>query len=168
MESLSTEKVVAKLEENQIPFELFEMESSTATAELAAQEIGCLLGQIVKSLAYFINGQPHLFLLSGDQMLDSRKVADRFGVGKKKIKMASAEQCVAVFGYAPGGVPPIAHRQVIPTLMDDQLQRYEQVYAAAGSKFLNFGIRLDDLAAITQAEFVDIVISPDSSPADLP
>jgi prolyl-tRNA editing enzyme YbaK/EbsC (Cys-tRNA(Pro) deacylase) len=132
-------------------------ETSTATSQQAADNIGCQLGQIVKSLAFMIDEKPIVILASGDQRVDDKKLAALFNVSRKRIKTASAEQCIEIYGYAPGGVPPVGHRTVsLPIYIDDSLKRFEQVYAAAGAHNAIFPIPLAQLAAITGGTFADV------------
>jgi Cys-tRNA(Pro) deacylase len=130
---------------------------STATSQQAADAIGCELGQIVKSLAFLVDGQPVLVLASGDRRVDTRKLAARYDVGRKKVKVAKPEQCVEIYGYAPGGVPPLGHRtRGLPTYIDDSLQRYETVYAAGGAHNAIFPITLVRLIEATNGELMDV------------
>ena len=132
-------------------------ETSTATSQMAADSIGCALGQIAKSLAFVVDEQPVLVVASGDQRVDDRKLAERFGVGRKKVKIATAELCVAVFGYAPGGVPPFGHRTSgFPVLVDNSLSRFEQLFAAGGARDAIFPISFADLVRVSGGEIVDI------------
>jgi prolyl-tRNA editing enzyme YbaK/EbsC (Cys-tRNA(Pro) deacylase) len=132
-------------------------ESSTATSQQAADSIGCELGQIAKSLAFMVDGEPVMVVASGDQRVDYRKLAALFDVSRKKVKTASAEECVEIFGYAPGGVPPVGHRtNSIPIYLDDSLRRYELIYAAAGAHNAIFPISLDQLAAASGGTFADV------------
>ncbi len=136
-------------------------EASTATSQQAAESIGCELGQIVKSLAFLIDGKPIIVLASGDQFVDDRKLATLFNVGRKKVKTASADQCIEIYGYAPGGVPPLAHRTTgLATYLDDALQRYTQLYAAGGAHNAIFPIQLAQLLEITGGQVADVKRDP--------
>ncbi len=158
MQPLTPADVQAALDDFGLGIQLQFYDTSTATSQLAAENIGCALGQIVKSLAFIIDGQPLLVLTSGDQRIDDRKLAAMFGVGRKKVKMASAAQCLEIFGYAPGGVPPIAHRTPnLPIYIDESLQRYEYVYPAGGASNSIFELRLEQLVEITGGEFASVV-----------
>lgn len=133
-------------------------DDSTATSELAADAVGCELGQIVKSLCFMVDGSPLLVLASGDQVVDDRKLASMHEVGRKKVKFASAEQCVTIFGYEPGGVAPFGHRTPdIPVLIDQSLGRYDQVYAAAGTHNTIFPIDFALLVDKTGGQVADVV-----------
>ena len=123
-------------------------DESTATAPQAATVIGCVLGQIVKSLAFVVAGESCLVLMGGDGRVEERYLAAQYGVGRKRVRAANAAQCVALFGYAPGGVPPIGLRSELPIWLDRSLQRYEVLYAAGGAPNAIFGIartRLEQL-----------------------
>lgn len=109
-------------------------DDSTATSQMAADNIGCELGQIAKSIVFWVEERPVVVVISGDQRVDDRKLAALYGVSRKKVRSASAEDCIAMTGYAPGGVPPIAHRRDdITVYIDESLARYDTIYAAAGA-----------------------------------
>jgi prolyl-tRNA editing enzyme YbaK/EbsC (Cys-tRNA(Pro) deacylase) len=130
--------------------EVREYGQSTATSQEAADAIGCELGQIVKSLVFLVDDQPMIVLASGDQRIDDRKLAALYDVSRKKVKVASAEQCIAITGYPPGSVPPVGHAtDSLPIWIEDSLQRYTQIYAAAGAPNAIFPTTLDRLTAIT-------------------
>jgi len=133
-------------------------EDSTATSELAAAAIGCQVGQIAKSICLMVGKKPLVAITSGDRRVDDRKIATHFNVGRKRVRMATAEECVALFGYAPGGVPPIGHRDpAITKLLDATLEQHNIIYPAAGSANTVFAITPARLADLTGAAYVDFV-----------
>ncbi|MBN1428795.1 MAG: YbaK/EbsC family protein [Anaerolineae bacterium] len=131
-------------------------EASTATAPQAARAIGTDLGSIVKSLCFVVDGEPVLVLAAGDHLVDTRKLASLYGVGRKKVRIADAETTMQVTGYDVGGVAPVGHPQPLSILIDSTLRRYNTVYAAAGSANAIFPILLDDLVRVTHGRFVDM------------
>ena len=161
MQAMGVADVQNALDQLQLDIRILEFESATATAQQAADNIGCELGQIVKSLGFILSKTtPVLVLASGDQSVDERKLAALFGVGRKQVRMMNAEQCLTFLGYLPGGVPPIAHRRdEIRTFLDATLGRYETVYAAGGAANAIFPIDLAILQAVTHATFADVVKS---------
>jgi prolyl-tRNA editing enzyme YbaK/EbsC (Cys-tRNA(Pro) deacylase) len=133
-EAWNVEHVRRALAERAPDIEIRLFDASTATSQLAAEQIGCELGQIAKSIVFFVEDRPVVVVTSGDQRVDDRKLAAQYDVPRKRVRTANAEECVAVTGYAPGGVPPVAHRRTDITLfVDRSLTRYEQIFAAAGS-----------------------------------
>ncbi|MCY3572851.1 MAG: YbaK/EbsC family protein [Chloroflexi bacterium] len=157
-QAMGVADVQAALDKLCLEITIIEFDSSTATSQQAADNIGCQLGQIVKSLGFLVNkSQPVLVLASGDQHIDERKLARRFGVGRKKVRMMNARQCLELLGYAPGGVPPIAHRSSgLPILMDASLRRFDTIYAAGGAAHAIFPMSTEKLREITAADYADL------------
>jgi prolyl-tRNA editing enzyme YbaK/EbsC (Cys-tRNA(Pro) deacylase) len=157
MQPLTPDDVLAAMHELGVETELRFFDATTATSAQAAEQIGCKLGQIVKSLGFMVDGQPVLVLASGDGMVDEKKLAAMHSVGRKKIKTAKPEQLIEVWGYPPGGVPPFGHRtNGFPIYVDNALQRFEVVYAAGGAHNAIFKIPLAKLIEVTGGAFADV------------
>lgn len=166
MTEFSHETVQSALDRLKLGLSVQVYDETTATSQQAADRIGCELGQIAKSILFIIDGQPVVVVASGDQRVDDRKLAALFNVSRKKVKIATAEQCVEITGYAPGSVPPLAYRQSdLKVLLDHQLQRFDQLYAAAGAHNAIFPVRCDQLPQVTGAEFANLYREADSTPA---
>ena len=144
-----TERVQATLDTMNLGIHVVEFSASTATAPEAAAAAGCELGAIVKSLLFVIDGQPVLALVAGDRKVDYKRLAARFGVSKKKVRLADAETVLNVTGYEVGGVPPVGHNVKLPTLVDESLGRFDIVWAAAGAHNAVFPIAFSKLVEIT-------------------
>lgn len=159
MQQLTPDDVQQALNDLNLDIKIHTFETSTATSQLAADAIGCELGQIVKSLCFIINKeQPIIILTSGDQVVDDKKVAALFEVGRKRVKMAKPDECIAIYGYPPGGVPPVGHRTPgLPVYVDASLRRYETLYAAGGTANTIFPIQLDTLVTVTGGSYADVV-----------
>lgn len=153
---LTPEHVQTAMDERGLGIRIQFFEASTATSPQAAEAAGCEPGAIAKSLCFLVDGQPVVVVTSGDQRVDTRKLAALYGVGRKKVKMADAETTIAVTGYAPGGVPPLGHIQPLPVLIDRMLGRYETVWAAAGAPNAIFPIAYQKLVEATGGQVVDI------------
>ena len=158
MQARGVADVQRELERLQLAVRIVEFNNSTATSQEAADNVGCELGQIVKSLGFMIQKErPVLVLTSGDQTVDDRKLAALFDVGRKKARMMNPEQCLSILGYTPGGVPPVGHRSDdVTVLLDKMLRRYHTVYAAGGAANAIFPIELTTLQRVTQATYADI------------
>ncbi len=128
----------------------------TSTSQDAARVLGILLGQIAKSLCFLGGGAPFLVVTSGDTKVLEARIAKALGIGRKKIKIAKPDQCVEVFGYPPGGVPPVGLRDPhIPVYVDRTLSRYDVVWAAGGSPHDNFPTSFDALLELTGGTAVE-------------
>jgi Cys-tRNA(Pro) deacylase len=130
---------------------------STATAADAAAAIGCPAGAIVKSLLFLIDGRPMLVLVAGDRQVSDARLAACFDVGRKRVRMADAATVRALTGYEVGGVPPVAHAEALPAVMDTSLERFDVLYAAAGTAASVFPVTPGDLVRITEAAVREVV-----------
>lgn len=157
MEALTPQDVQQALDAWNFGITIRFFDESTATSQLAADNIGCELGQIAKSLAFLIEGTPILVIASGDQRVDDKKLAALYKVGRKKVRPATPEECITIYGYAPGGVPPLAHRTSgMRVHLDESLQRFEQLYAAGGAHNAIFPVTLQQLEQISGGQFTDV------------
>jgi Cys-tRNA(Pro) deacylase len=159
----SAQKVADAARQLGLSVEIVEFEETTRTAQDAANAIGkhpsgigCQVAQIVKSLLFVADGQPVMALVSGANRLDERKLAALRGVGRKKIKRADADTAKAVTGFSIGGVPPFGHTSRLPVYVDEDLTRFEVVWAAAGTPFAVFAIRPDELVRASEGIVADL------------
>ncbi len=134
--------------------DIHSFDESTENAFLAAQALGVELGQIVKSVIFLADGEPVLILMSGDMNSDTKKLKRLLGV--KKIRIADAETVLAVTGYPVGAVPPVAHRQAMPTYIDESLGRFSQIYPAGGATNNMFVTTFDQLLQLTKAQIINV------------
>ena len=75
-----------------------------------------------------------------------------------KIAKANADECKEITGFSIGGVSPVAHTHSPSRIfIDEKLNRFDMVYAAAGHPYVVFGITLDNLHNITKGEINSIV-----------
>ena len=128
---------------------------STHTAADAATALGVNLGQIAKSLVFYVvaTNEPVLIIASGANRVDKDLLGEYLGF---KIKTASPDFCLQTTGYPVGGVPPFSHRQSIRTLFDKDLLQFDTIWAAAGTENSLFPITPDKLVSLTNAEIVSI------------
>lgn len=152
----TAQKVADAARERGLSIDIREFSQTTRTAADAAAAVGCTVAQIVKSLVFMVDGQPVIALVSGPNRLDEKKLAVLCGVGKKKVRRATAEEVREATGFAIGGVPPFGHQQTLPTYIDEDFWQFEVVWAAAGTPNTVFPITPDDLARLTGGQKVDL------------
>jgi prolyl-tRNA editing enzyme YbaK/EbsC (Cys-tRNA(Pro) deacylase) len=104
---------------------------STKTCELAAEAVGCEVGQIVKSLVFVADERPVLALVAGDRRGDMDAIASL--IGASGVRFADADTVRSATGYAIGGVSPFDLPDELPVLVDDSLSRFDVVFTAAGT-----------------------------------
>jgi len=110
----------------------------------------------VKSLLFVVDGGPVMALVSGANQLDERKLAALRGVGRKKVKRADADTAKAATGFSIGGIPPFGHTSQLPVYVDEDLTRFEIVWAAAGTPFAVFAVTPDELVRASGGMVVDL------------
>jgi len=151
----SVDRVQEFLKAHGLSTRVVELDKSTRTAQMAADAIGTELGSIVKSLVFVADGATTLALVAGDRRADLTKMAQAFGA--TEIRIANADEVREKTGFAIGGVPPVGHWPLLPTLIDRSLGRFATVYAAAGSPRAIFPIEFQKLVELTQGSLTDIV-----------
>ena len=131
------DRVRAALAALALDCEVITLPGSTRTAEEAAEAVGCTVGEIAKSLVFRTGERAVVAIMSGDNRLDTGKLAAALG---QSVSQADADFVRAATGFSIGGVPPIGHAAAIPVFMDADLFRFERIWAAAGSPFSVFAI----------------------------
>jgi prolyl-tRNA editing enzyme YbaK/EbsC (Cys-tRNA(Pro) deacylase) len=132
---------------------IIELETSTATVELAAEAHQVEPGRIAKTLAFRLNdGRVVILVTSGDTRIDHRKFKVVFGRGR----MLSADEVVALTGHPVGGVCPFGLSRPIPIYLDASLHEFDEVLPAAGAIHSAVRISPATLAEVTDGQWVDV------------
>jgi prolyl-tRNA editing enzyme YbaK/EbsC (Cys-tRNA(Pro) deacylase) len=139
------------------------LDGAARTAQEAADALGVRLGQIAKSVIFRrkADGLAVLVVTSGDRRVDEKKVAALVG----KMGRADADFVKLQTGFTIGGVSPVAHLNPPVTLLDQDLWRFEVVWAAAGHPHGVFQLQPEDLKRLTGAPVVDVVQTMSSESA---
>lgn len=134
------------------------LSDSARTAVDAANALEVEVGQIASSIVFRINkdGQdvPLLVITSGRHRVDTSLVSESTGLGK--LDRCDADFVRAWSGFAIGGVSPTGWQhdgqpfQPV-TYIDNALNDYEYVWAAAGHTHVVFETTFDQLIELTGA-----------------
>ena len=130
------------------------LDTSARTAREAASSLGCEVGAIVKSLLFKTENTFILNLVAGDRKASLNKIKKI--LQKKDVSMASADDVKNITGYTIGGVSPVGHLNKIDIYIDNSLDRFKNLYAAAGHPNCVFKINFKDLKSITNGSIKDI------------
>ena len=153
--SSSIERVEQAAREAGLDIEVKRMGASTRTAEEAAAQCGCAVGQIVKSLVF--QGEQskrlYLFLVSGAHQLDQDKAA---ALVSEPLARADPRRIRDETGFAIGGVSPLGHRISIAAFADEALLSYDRVWAAAGAHDAVFAAEPSALFRAADAKAADL------------
>jgi prolyl-tRNA editing enzyme YbaK/EbsC (Cys-tRNA(Pro) deacylase) len=134
---------------------VIESEHPTRTAKEAAQAVGCRVGQIAKSLVFrgAASGRTVLVIASGANRVDEAKLAREIG---EDIEKPDADFVRERTGFAIGGIPPVGHREPLEALVDEDLMKHAEIWAAAGNPNALFRLAPAELLAMTRGRVVAI------------
>lgn len=154
--SRSAARVQAALAAAGVSARVVELPASTRTAVEAAAAVGCEVGQIAKSLIFrgATSGDPLLVIASGTNRVNEKLVAEAAGEGLGK---ADAEFVRSRVGFAIGGIPPVGHDTKLVTFIDEDLFRFERIWAAAGTPNAVFELSPTDLPGLTGGRVLRVV-----------
>ncbi len=120
---------------------------AASTAPLAAAALGVEVGAIANSLVFWSDGEPLLVMTSGAHRVDTAALAQR--LARTKIARATPEQVREATGQAIGGVAPTGHPAPIATIVDEDLARHPELWAAGGTPHTVFPLTFDELVRVT-------------------
>jgi Cys-tRNA(Pro) deacylase len=132
-----------------------EFPAGAATAQDAADAVGCDLGRIVKSLVFVCDNHNVIAMVPGDRKADAAKIAQ--AVGAERAKVADAERVVAATGFEPGAVAPFPLRAVTRVLIERTLLTHDVVWVGAGSSRHMAGLPPSELVRLAGAQPLDLV-----------
>jgi Cys-tRNA(Pro) deacylase len=153
--SPSAQKIQNHLKNSGFLCKVIEFQGTTRTSANAAERVGCTIGQIIKSLVFrgHNSGKAVLVLTSGANRVDVKKIANLIG---ESIDRADPEFVRSVTGFAIGGIPPIGHATKIETFIDEDLLKFETLWAAAGTPNAVFELSAENLQRMTNARIVQV------------
>lgn len=156
------QRVARLLQEQGHPHAPVMLDDAARTAQQAADALGIALGQIAKSIIFRRKSDDAavLVITSGDRRVDEKKVDAIVG----KTGRADADFVKARTGYSIGGVSPVGHAVPPVTLIDRELFRFDEIWAAAGHPHGVFKLRPEDLTRLTGAPVADVAQETAASP----
>ena len=130
------------------------LNTSAKTAIEAASSLNCEVGAIVKSLLFKTENTFLLCLIAGDKKASLNKIKKILNI--KDVSMASAYEVKNITGYSIGGVSPIGHLNKVNIFIDNSLERFNSLFAAAGHPNCVFEIDFKNLQKITNGSIKEI------------
>ena len=131
------------------------LDGAARTAQQAADALGIDVGQIAKSIIFRRKSDDVAVLVvtSGDKRVDEKKVDALIGATGR----ADADFVKAKTGFSIGGVSPFAHATPPVTLIDRELFRFDEIWAAAGHPHSVVRMSPKELERLTGAPVADVV-----------
>jgi prolyl-tRNA editing enzyme YbaK/EbsC (Cys-tRNA(Pro) deacylase) len=143
---------VAAKEKFGITGEIRVLTETAKSAAEAAAGLGIEVGQIASSIIFKLpDNSPLLVITSGRHRVDTELVAGKLGI--EKLERVDADYVKENSGFSIGGVAPIGWINTPSiTLIDEALNDYEVVWAAAGHPHAVFPTSYSELLSCTQAK----------------
>ena len=108
----------------------------------------------MKSLLFKTENTFTLCLVAGDKKVSLNKIKKILSI--KDALMATADEVKNVTGYTIGGVSPIGHLNKIDIFIDNSLERFSILFAAAGHPNCVFKVNFTDLKKITDGSVKEL------------
>jgi prolyl-tRNA editing enzyme YbaK/EbsC (Cys-tRNA(Pro) deacylase) len=151
IEKAAVKRVITALQENGCAGEIKVLSDSARTAAEAAAALGIEVGQIASSLIFKLpDGSPLLIITSGRHRVDTDLVASNLGI--EQLGRVDADYVKEQSGFSIGGVAPIGWVSPATILIDEALNDYDVVWAAAGHPHAVYPTSFAELLAITSAK----------------
>ncbi|MDA9678615.1 YbaK/EbsC family protein [Candidatus Pelagibacter sp.] len=131
------------------------LQETARTAIDASNSLKCEVGAIVKSLLFKAESNFILCLVAGDKRCSINKLKKITEI--KDISMASPDEVKKQTGYTIGGVSPVGHNNKVEILIDNSLERFIDLFAAAGHPNCIFKINFKNLQKITNGKVKEII-----------
>lgn len=144
------------IDHRKIGADIIALGAHTATVADAAQALGVETDQIIKSLVFRCGEETLLVITNGLARVDRKKLAGHLGVGRKKVKFASAEEALDITGYVVGSMPPFGHLRPLPTLVDPAVMDLDTVFGGGGDIDAMMRIATAELIRATDAQVVPL------------
>lgn len=135
--------------------EVWEFKEPTPNSEMAAQAVGCSVGEIAKTILFIVGGEPVVVVTCGDLKIKGSKLKKTAQL-KGKVRLPEADEVIEFTGYAPGGVCPFLLPAELRVMIDSSMRRFPRVYAAAGNDHSAVPVTVDQLLQITSGEEVAV------------
>ena len=150
-EKAAVKRVIAALAEHGLTGEVHVLSDSARTAQEAASALEIEVGQIASSLIFKLpDDSPLLVITSGRHRVDTDLVAKNLGI--EKLGRVDADYVKEKSGFSIGGVAPIGWLSATTILIDQALNDYEVVWAAAGHPHAVYPTTFAELIACTAAK----------------
>ena len=146
----NVQRVQNRLKELGVVGEVKAHSDSARTAQEAADALGILVGQVASSIVFKLpDDSPLLVITSGRHRVDTTLVAQ--GLGVEKLHRVDADYVKEQSGFSIGGVSPVGWINKATILIDQALNEYEVVWAAAGHPHAVYPTNFSELIACTNA-----------------
>jgi prolyl-tRNA editing enzyme YbaK/EbsC (Cys-tRNA(Pro) deacylase) len=131
-----------------VAHEILHLPARSSTVARAAAQLGVAPSEVVKSLVFMVDGEPHLVLVPGHLSVDAALLAERLGA--ERVALVKGADVLEITGYRVGAVPPCGLARGLPAVADPDAFTPTVVYCGGGDTTTMLKIRAADLQAVVQ------------------
>ena len=155
LEKAAVKRVAEALIEHKLSGQIKVLSDTARSAAEAAAALGIEVGQIASSILFKLpDDSPLLVITSGRHRVDTALVASHLGVSE--LGRVDADYVKENSGFSIGGVSPIGWINPAKILIDEALNDYGVVWAAAGHPHAVFPTTFQELLSVTNAESLKV------------
>jgi len=153
--SSGAQRVQKALQECGLEAEVMELPQSTRSAKEAAEAVGCSVSQIAKSIVFRTtqSQRPILVIASGPNRINEDRISS---LVSEPVKMANPDFVKSKTGFSIGGVAPVGHLEKPEIFIDEDLFKYKEIWAAAGTPHAVFRLTPQELEKITGGRVISV------------
>jgi len=150
LEKAAVKRVAQALKDHQMAGQIKVLSDSARSAAEAAAALGVEVGQIASSILFKLSdNSPLLVITSGRHRVNTDLVAKSLNLSE--LGRVDADYVKELSGFSIGGVAPIGWLNPATIIIDEALNDYEVVWAAAGHPHAVFPTTYSELTEITKA-----------------
>ena len=153
--SSGAQRVQKALRECGLEAEVMELPQSTRSAKEAAEAVGCSVSQIAKSIVFRTtqSQRPILVIASGPNRINEDRISS---LVSEPVKMANPDFVKSKTGFSIGSVAPVGHLEKPEIFIDEDLFKYKEIWAAAGTPHAVFRLTPQELEKITGGRVISV------------
>jgi prolyl-tRNA editing enzyme YbaK/EbsC (Cys-tRNA(Pro) deacylase) len=140
--------------EEDVPHEILHLPSPADTARRAAESLGVPLGEVVKTLLFFLDAVPTLILVPGDAVAGSELISAASGC--TEVVLARPHEVLRLTGYRAGALPPCGLATSLSAFADPQVFTPPVVYCGGGTTTTMLKLRSGDLRRVVAAHVAPV------------
>ena len=155
LEKAAVKRVAQALIDHNMKGQIKVLTDSARSAAEAASALGIEVGQIASSILFKLpDDSPLLIITSGRHRVDTDLVAKSLNVAE--LGRVDADYVKENSGFSIGGVAPIGWVKPATIIIDQELNDYDVVWAAAGHPHTVFPTTYQELLTATNARSMTV------------
>jgi Cys-tRNA(Pro)/Cys-tRNA(Cys) deacylase len=120
----------------------------------AATKLGIEPDRVFKTLIAAIDNRFAVAIVPVNRQVSLKALSK--AMDAKKATMADPVQAARMSGYVVGGISPLGQKKLLPTVIDESAQLFDQILVSGGRRGFDIELSPTDLANLLAAKFFNI------------